>query len=137
MMQAGSEGCASGRCREEGLLIQNVRQSDEVTIVDVGGRFDAASAPAVRDRLHQLIEEGHSRLLLNLSEMEFIDSAGLGALVSCLRRAAADGGDLRLAEVPAFCRSIFELTRLTRVFNVGESEAQAVAAIQKGAKPSA
>jgi anti-sigma B factor antagonist len=118
-------------------LIQNVRQSNAVTIVDIGGRFDAASAAAVRDRLHQLIEEGHSRLVLNLSQMEFIDSAGLGALVSCLRRAAADGGDLRLAEVPAFCRSIFELTRLTRVFSVGEDEAQAVAAIQKGAKPSA
>jgi anti-sigma B factor antagonist len=115
------------------LLIQNVRQSNDVTIVDVGGRFDASSAAAVRDRLHQLIAQGQCRLVLNLSEMAFIDSAGLGALVSCLRRAAAEGGDLRLAEVPAFCRSIFELTRLTRVFNVGESEAQAVAAIAEGA----
>ena len=115
-------------------MLQNVRQNNDVTIVDVGGRFDASTAAAVRDRLHSLIEEGHARLVVNLSQMEFIDSAGLGALVSCLRRAAADGGDLRLAEVPAFCRSIFELTRLTRVFKVGESEAEAVAAIEGGAQ---
>ena len=50
-------------------------------------------------------------------------------LVSCLRRAAAEGGDLRLAEVPPFCRSIFELTRLTRVFDVTQTTEQAIRAV--------
>jgi len=135
MIHAGSARWEERALPKEVLLIQNVRQSNDVTIVELGGRFDAASAAAVRDRLHDLIAQGHSKLVLNLSRMEFIDSAGLGALVSCLRRAAADGGDLRLAEVPAFCRSIFELTRLTRVFKVRESEEEAVAAIEKGAQP--
>ena len=103
----------------------NVRRDGEITVVDLAGRFDAVSAPEVKADLHRLIEEGHTHLVVNLGGMEFIDSAGLGALVSCLRRAAAEGGDLRLAEVPAFCRSIFELTRLTRVFDVTESESEA------------
>ena len=112
-------------------MIVNVRQEDAVTIVDVGGRFDAVSAPDVRSGLHQLIEDGNTNLVINLAKMEFIDSAGLGVLVSCLRRAAAEGGDLRLAEVPAFCRSIFELTRLTRVFDVAETESQAKKALMR------
>ena len=92
------------------------------------------TAPTVKAGLHELIAKGNNRLVVNLEKMEFVDSAGLGVLVSCLRRAAAEGGDLRLAEVPAFCRSIFELTRLTRVFDVTESEAQAVKAIRSSAE---
>ncbi|MCK4283355.1 MAG: STAS domain-containing protein [Candidatus Brocadiae bacterium] len=107
----------------------DIRRQDDITIVDIAGRFDAQSAPQIKSELHKLIEDGDTKLVLNLEKMDFIDSAGLGVLVSCLRKAAAHGGDLRLAEVPEFCRSIFELTRLTRVFDVNETEAQATEAI--------
>jgi len=110
-------------------MIASVRQKGDVTIVDIAGRFDASSASSVKAELQDLISQGHTRLLLNLSGMTFIDSSGLGALVSCLRKAAAGGGDLRLADVPAFCRSIFELTRLTRVFDIGQSEQEALSAL--------
>ena len=106
-------------------MIDSVRHQGDVTVVEIGDRFDAVSAPEVKTELQALIEEGNIRLVLSLAKMDFIDSAGLGVLVSCLRRAAAEGGDLRLAEVPAFCRSIFELTRLTRVFDVTQTVAQA------------
>ena len=112
-------------------LTLNVRNDNDITIVDIEGRFDAVSAPQVKADLHQLIEDGKTRLIVNLARMSFVDSAGLGVLVSGLRRAAAEGGDLRLAEVPEFCRSIFELTRLTRVFDVSESESQAKQALMK------
>jgi anti-sigma B factor antagonist len=110
-------------------VIGGIRQQAGVTIVDIDGRFDAVAAPEIKTRLHDLIEEGRNLVVVNLSSMDFIDSAGLGVLVSCLRRAAAEGGDLRLAEVPPFCRSIFELTRLTRVFDVTESLEQALEAV--------
>jgi len=113
-------------------LIASIRHEDDVTVVDIAGRFDAVSAPQIKSELHRLVADGHSRLVINLAGLDFIDSAGLGALVSCLRRAAAEGGDLRLAEVPAFCRAIFELTRLSRVFDVTESEQQAVEALGQG-----
>lgn len=111
------------------VVIGNVRHENGVTIVEITGRFDAVSAPEIKSDLHSLIESGSIRLVVNLEKMDFIDSAGLGVLVSCLRRTAAEGGDLRLAEVPPFCRSIFELTRLTRVFEVTESVEQAVSAV--------
>ena len=109
-------------------MIGNIRRKDAVTVVDIEGRLDAVSAPAAKAQLHELIEKGNRNLVLNLERIGFIDSAGLGMLVSCLRRCTAEGGDFRLAAVPAFCRSIFELTRLTRVFDVFEDEEQAVAA---------
>jgi anti-anti-sigma factor len=107
-------------------LIGRIRHEGDVVVVEVEGKFDAVTAPGVKARLHELIAAGNTRLVINLTAMQFIDSAGLGVLVSCLRRAAADGGDLRLAEVPPFCRSVFELTRLTRVFDTNESEEQAI-----------
>lgn len=110
-------------------MIGGTRRHSGVTVVEIEGRFDAVSAPQIKLELHALIEGGDTKLVLNLEKMDFIDSAGLGALVSSLRRAAAEGGDLRLAEVPAFCRSIFELTRLTRVFDVNETEQQAIEAM--------
>jgi anti-anti-sigma factor len=110
-------------------VIGNVSCSDGVTVVEIEGRFDAVSAPQIKAELHKLIEGGSTRMVISLGRMDFIDSAGLGVLVSCLRRAAAEGGDLRLAEVPPFCRSIFELTRLTRVFDVTESAERAIRAV--------
>jgi len=115
-----------------GFVIANVSHQDDVTVVQIAGRFDALTAPQIKSELHKLIEGGDIRMVVSLEKMDFIDSAGLGVLVSCLRKTAAEGGDLRLAEVPPFCRSIFELTRLTRVFDVTETAAQAIrAASQK------
>ena len=111
-------------------MIVNVRHEDGVTVVEVAGRFDAVAAPDVKAALVKLIESGEVRLVVSLQGMDFIDSAGLGVLVSCLRRASAEGGDLHLADVPAFCRSIFELTRLTRVFDVTQTAEQAVDALR-------
>jgi len=117
------------------VAIARTRQHDDVTVVEIEGHFDATSAPDVKAELHRMIEKGLNRLVLNLRKMSFIDSAGLGAMVSCLRRAAARGGDVRLAEVPAFCRSVFELTRLTRVFDVTQTEQEAIEAVRQGSRP--
>jgi anti-sigma B factor antagonist len=99
--------------------------------VTLEGRIDAITAPRLKEELHDMIDQGQTRMVVNLEGIGFIDSAGLGVLVSCLRRCASEDGDLRLAEVPAFCRSIFELTRLTRVFDVTESEPEAIAVLQR------
>ena len=107
-----------------------VRHEDDVTVVCISGRFDAPTAPEVKEQLQELIESGHAHLVVNLADIELVDSAGLGVLVSCLRRAAAAGGNMCLAEVPSFCRSVFELTRLTRVFDVDKTEAEAIEAVR-------
>ncbi len=113
------------------MPLSHIGHQDGVTIVTIEGRFDAMTAPEIKSELYKLIDSGAVKMVINLEKMDFIDSAGLGVLVGCLRRTAAEGGDLRLAAVPPFCRSIFELTRLTRVFDVTESEAQAVRTVSQ------
>jgi anti-sigma B factor antagonist len=95
--------------------------------------MDVSTAAEIKAELQGLIASGHSRLVLNLRDLEFIDSAGLGVLVGCLRRCVAMGGDLCLAEVPALVLSVLELTRLTRVFQVAASESEADQLISQGA----
>lgn len=112
-------------------MIKKVRQEDGGTVVEMSGRFDAPVAPEVKSQLHERIAEGDINLVINLSEVDFIDSSGLGVFVSCLRRVASRGGDLRLAEVREELRSTFELTRLTRVFNIEESEEEALEALKQ------
>ena len=101
-------------------------------MVELRGRIDAAKGPDVKSQLAELIASGESRLVINLKSIDFIDSTGLGVLVSCLRRCVASGGDLCLADVPEFARSIFELTRLTRVFRIDYSEDEAVQRVLGG-----
>lgn len=115
-------------------MISNIRQEDGVTVVALGERMDAATSPEARGRLHELISEGQVRLVLNLRGVVFLDSSGLGLMVSCLRRCVAGGGDLCLSEVPEFAHAILQLTRLTRVFRIAETDDEAVQAVQKSAQ---
>ena len=119
--------------RLEPTLITNIRQEDGVTIIEVGGRFDATNAPEVKAKLRDLVAAGQARLVINLNKIEFIDSSGLGVLVGALRRCVAVGGELCLAEVPEFARSVLELTRLTRVFSIAKTEQDAVKLVKGGA----
>ena len=113
-------------------MLDNVHQADGVTVVRLSGRLDVAAVDRLKPELHRLIAAGHNRLVLDLEALEFIDSTGLGLLVGCLRRCVAAGGDLCLTKVSQFLRSVFELTRLTRVFQLTDSEAEAIEAVQAG-----
>jgi anti-sigma B factor antagonist len=103
-------------------------------IVQVRGEVDVHSAPLLRDRLTEVIEDGSKSVIVDLSELGFIDSTGLGALV-----AARNHGAERSAAVRIVCPSerllkLFRITGLHEVFAIYDSVAEAVAA---GAQPSA
>ena len=90
-------------------------------------RIDAFSAPELRARLDQQAESGVQRFVIDLSEVPFLDSAGLTVLVSLLKRTRYAGGDVRLvwpAEEGA--RRILRLTKFDRVFSMSESAAAAL-----------
>jgi anti-sigma B factor antagonist len=82
------------------------------------------------DGFHRLIcariDEGQSRFVVNLSECSWIDSKGLGELVKALVAVMRQGGGLKVAELPERLRTIFEITNLMKVFEVFESEADAI-----------
>ena len=112
-------------------MIKDVHELGAVTAVRLSGHVDAENAADVKARLHELIAGGSVRLVLDLGELTFLDSSGLGVLVSCLRRCVAAGGDLCLAGVPDFAREILEITRLTRVFRLCATEAEAARALEE------
>ncbi|KUI47257.1 anti-anti-sigma factor [Mycobacterium sp. GA-1199] len=84
-------------------------------VVKPEGRLNMVAAPALRTELHGLIEGGNTRLVVDLSATEFIDSSGLGALISGLKLARQAGGDLRIAAPTTQVETVLSLTNLDRV----------------------
>ena len=102
-------------------------QGNGVAVARPSGRLDFQSAPEVRQGLLDAVTQGSSRLVVDLSSVEFLDSSGLGALIAGLKAARAAGGDLRLANVPEQARVVLALTALDRMFAAHASVAEAVA----------
>lgn len=85
------------------------------------GRLNMVVAPRLRDQLHELVGSGSARIVVDLSSTDFIDSSGLGALVSGLKVARQAGGDLRIAAPTPQVVTVLELTNLNRVLRVHPS----------------
>ncbi|WP_415854358.1 STAS domain-containing protein [Sinomonas sp. G460-2] len=79
------------------------------------GRLNLVAAPELKAAVNDAIAAGHRRLVLDLAEVDFMDSSGLGAIVVCLRAAREAGGDLRLANAGEQVRMVLELTGLLGV----------------------
>lgn len=79
--------------------------------------LDASNVEEFRRRVHE-IERDQNRIVIDMTQVEFIDSSSIGALVGFLRRARAAGGDVKLAGLSPDIETIFELTRLQRVFRI-------------------
>jgi anti-sigma B factor antagonist len=86
------------------------------TVVSVYGELDVASAPELRERLIELVTGGAHLLILDLEGLDFLDSTGLGAIISALKRARTNGGDLRLVCTQSRIRRLFEITALDKAF---------------------
>jgi anti-sigma B factor antagonist len=90
----------------------------ERTLVDVGGEIDVYTAPRLRERLVELINSGHHNLIIDLEDVDFLDSTGLGVLVGALKRVRAHQGSLRLVCTQERLLKIFRITGLAKVFGI-------------------
>lgn len=103
---------------EESMTI-TVTERNGVTILSLGSeRLDAHNSEMVKDELKRRFAAGAKKVLVDLGAVSFIDSSGLGALVSGFKSAMAGKGRLSLSGLQAQVHSMFELTRLNRVFDV-------------------
>jgi anti-sigma B factor antagonist len=86
-----------------------------VAVLRLGGKVNMVTAAPLRRRLTWLVEEGYPRIVVDLGEVDFLDSSGLGALIGGLKAARVAGGDLRIAAVTEPVRRVLKLTNLDRV----------------------
>jgi anti-sigma B factor antagonist len=98
------------------------------TVVTVHGEIDVATSPTLRERLIDLVNGGATRLVLDLEAVDFLDSTGLGTIVSLLKRVRTHGGDLRLVCTEARIRRLFEITGLEKAVPLHASLDDAISA---------
>jgi anti-sigma B factor antagonist len=105
----------------------NVRQSGDVTILDLSGRITIGSGEeALRNSMQEIINNGAQKILINMSGVTMIDSSGIGELVSAYTTATGRGAKLKLANLPAKVSDILTITQLITVFDVYDTESEAV-----------
>ena len=107
-------------------LVKVQRQQGVAVVEPAMKRLDASVAPAFRQEVVKLVEGGDTKLVLDLAGVQFLDSSGLGAMVSILK-ALGNRGTLVVCNVQGAVLSLFQLTRMDKVFAILPSRADAVA----------
>jgi anti-sigma B factor antagonist len=103
------------------------RQLDDVVILDLAGRITIGEGTIVlRDRVQSMLEEGRQKFLLNLSDVDYIDSSGLGQLVSSFTTVRNREGQLKLLGLTRRVKDLMQITKLLTVFDVFDEEAEAL-----------
>lgn len=109
----------------------NKKQMGKVLVLEIEGVMDAEHSSQIKKFFSQVQEEGEKNIVLDLNKVSFIDSTGLGILISLMRHLNEQEGRLRLSGLQDEVKSIFEITRLFRVFEIFQSVEQAIQEIQK------
>ena len=109
----------------------NTRQVDGVNIVDCSGRITLGEGSVVlRDQIKDLLAKGQKKILLNLGDVNYIDSSGIGELVSAYTTVRNQGGELKLLNLTKKVHDLLQITKLYTVFDVKDDEAAAVKAFR-------
>ncbi len=109
---------------ELGLQVDESRSP--YTVLSVKGEVDVYSAPRLREKLVELVSDGHRQIVADLEGVDFLDSTGLGVLVGGLKRLRSHDGDLTLVCTQHRILKVFEITGLTKVFAIHDSVDAAV-----------
>ena len=105
----------------------NERQAGDVTVLDMSGKITIGEGSvALRTAIRRLLEEGKKRILMNLAGVSYIDSSGIGELVSSYTAINKEGGQLKLLNLTQKLQDLLTITKLLTVFDVYESEAEAL-----------
>ena len=109
----------------------STRQVDGVTVLDMSGRITLGEGSVqLRDAVRDLLSKGQKHILLNLGDVTYIDSSGIGELVSAFTTAKNQGGELKLLNLTRKVHDLLQITKLYTVFDIWDSEASAVSAFK-------
>jgi len=105
----------------------NTRQVGDVSVVDVSGRITLGEgSSALRDLMRDMVSKNQKKILLNLGDVSYIDSSGIGELVSGFTTVTNSGGQLKLLNLTKRVKDLLQITKLYTVFDVHEDEAGAI-----------
>ncbi|HQR37835.1 MAG TPA: STAS domain-containing protein [Blastocatellia bacterium] len=108
-------------------LTINERNAGNVTILDLSGKITIGEGSVqLRDAVRKLLEQGHKNLLIDLGQVDYVDSSGIGELVSCYTTTKNQGGQLKLLNLTKKIKDLLSITKLLTVFETFESESEAV-----------
>lgn len=103
------------------------RQIDGVTVLDLSGRITLGEGSVIlRDTIRDLIGHGQKKILLNLGDVSYIDSSGIGELVSAFTTVRNQGGELKLLNLTKKVHDLLQITKLYTVFDIKDDEATAI-----------
>jgi anti-sigma B factor antagonist len=108
------------------------RQVDGVTVVDMSGRITLGEGSVVlRDSIRDLIGKAQKKILLNLGDVTYIDSSGIGELVSAFTAVRREGGELKLLNLTKKVHDLLQITKLYTVFDIKDDETAAIKSFTK------
>jgi anti-sigma B factor antagonist len=105
----------------------DVNKLNDITIVDVEGQLIVGNRQELKQKVLHELEDGGRKFLIDFSGTGYIDSSGLGVLVSLSKKIREQGGELRLAALNEDLRTLFELTKLDTLFQISKSRDEALA----------
>jgi len=109
-----------------------IRQVDSVMVVDVSGRITLGEGcTQLRELIRDQLSKGNKNILLNLADVTYIDSSGIGELVSAYTAVSNQGGQLKLLNLTKKVHDLLQITKLYTVFDIHDDEAKAIASFQK------
>ncbi len=109
-----------------------IRQVDSVMVIDVSGRITLGEGCAqLRELIRDQLSKGNKQILLNLADVTYIDSSGIGELVSAFTAVSNQGGQLKLLNLTKKVHDLLQITKLYTVFDIHDDEAKGIASFQK------
>ena len=117
------------------LEIDTQKTPDQIALVHLKGEIDLHTCSLLRDALRELIEQGCYRIVINLAEVPYLDSAALGVLVDAVRRVREHEGGISLVQTTPFVRRAFEITRLVKIFQLYDDNEAALADLRAQPTP--
>ncbi|HXY51090.1 MAG TPA: STAS domain-containing protein [Terriglobales bacterium] len=112
-------------------MTSSTRQVDGVTIVDLSGRITLGDGSNIlRDTVRDLLSKGNKKMVLNLKDVNYVDSSGIGELVKAHTTSKEHGGELKLLNVPKRIHDLLQITKLHTLFDMKDDEAVAVTAFR-------
>jgi anti-sigma B factor antagonist len=133
--ETATRAVRANRQQGEREMDYRVEKHDDVDVLRISGRLDLVSSNNLKDSVRQRLDEKRTLLVLNMRGVDFINSSGLGALVSILKDVRLVNGRLVLSELAPYVQEIFEITQLSNVFEIHPTEADAVQSVTLRREP--